>query len=103
MLVVIKTLDIKRYVYIKFYLYDIRTDFSSSLAIEMCAWPLFFRAIPTKKVLSDNNIIHLFYYFHFNNIIIMLKCHPFISNCCRVAESIHSLVQETKKSTMIVQ
>ena len=44
-LVVIKTLDMQKYLCIKTYLYITR-DFSSSLAIEMYKQPFFFRNIP---------------------------------------------------------
>ena len=46
-LVVIKILDIKRYVCNKTYLYDISRDFSSSLEIEMYGWPFCSHAMPT--------------------------------------------------------
>ena len=67
MLLVIKTLDIKRYVFSKTCLYNFSRDFSSSLAIEMYGWPCFYIESTTilvkiiKLNFEENNYIIIMY------------------------------------------
>ena len=88
MLLVIKTLDIKRYVCIKTCLYHFSRDFSSSLAIEMYRRP-FFLYLESTTVFSDIQQIIIIYtiytmtVFSDNTVLRVYVTHSFL-NCCLV-------------------